>query len=114
MRLGRGGVDRGDAEVLLDALADRLGEALGDVRAQLLERVELRGLGGEVVVELGQDLLPHLLDLDREDGVFAGELLGLVVVGEGDLDLARLAAGSAPASCSSKPSISWPLPSSSR
>ncbi len=59
------GVDRGDPEVLLGALADRLAEPLGDVGAQLLERVELGGLGGEVVVELGQDLLPHLLDLDR-------------------------------------------------
>ena len=74
--------------------ADRLGELLADVGAQLLERVELGGLGGEVVVELGQDLLPHLLDLDREDRVFAGELLGLVVVGEGDLDLALLAGAS--------------------
>ena len=74
---------------------DGLGEALGDVGAQLLEGVELGGLGGEIVVELGQDLLPHLLDLDREDRVFAGELLGLVVVGEADLDLARLAAAGA-------------------
>ena len=55
--------------------------------------VELGCLGGEIVVELGQDLFPHLLDLDREDGVFAGELLGLVVVGEGDLDLTGLATG---------------------
>ncbi len=90
-RRGDRGVDRGDAEVLLGALVDRLADALGDVGAQLLERVELGGLGGEVVVELGQDLFPHLLDLDREDGVLAGQLLGLVVLGEGDLDLALLA-----------------------
>ena len=86
-----GGVDRRDPEVLLDPLADRLAEALLDVGAQLLEGVELGGFGGEVVVELGQDLFAHLLDLDREDRVFAGELLGLVVVGEGHLDLALVA-----------------------
>ena len=33
-----------------------------DVVAQLVERVEVRGVGGEVVVELGQVLLPDLLD----------------------------------------------------
>ena len=82
--------------------------------AQLLERVELGGVGGEVVVELGQELLPHLLDLDLEDGVFAGQVLGLIVLGEGDLDLALLAGARRPVSCSSKPSISWPPPSSSR
>ena len=54
--------------------------------AKLVERVELRRLGGEVVVELGQVLLAHLLDRDREDRGLAGELLGLVIVGEGDLD----------------------------
>ena len=86
-----GGVDGGDAEVLLGALVDRLADPFGDVGAQLLERLELRGLGGEVVVELGQDLLPHLFDLDGEDRVLAGQLLGLVVLGEGDLDLALFA-----------------------
>ncbi len=78
-----GGVDGGDPEVLLGALVDRFADALGDVGAQLVEGVELGGLGGEVVVELGQDLFPHLLDLDGEDRVLAGELLGLVVLGEG-------------------------------
>ena len=86
-----GGVDRGDAEVLLGAAAERLADFLADVGAQLLQRVELGGVGGEVVVELGQDFLPHLFDLDFEDRVFAGQVLGLVVVGEGDLDLALLA-----------------------
>src|ERR1044072_8771974 len=85
------GVDRGEPEVLLGPLPDRLGEPRGDVAAQLLEGLELGGLGGEIVVELGQHLLPHLLHLDREDGVFAGQLLSLVVVGEGDLDLAGVA-----------------------
>ncbi len=72
-------------------LPSAVADFLADVGAQLLERVELGGLGGEVVVELGQDFLPHLLDLDLEDRVFAGQVLGLVVVGEGDLDLALLA-----------------------
>ena len=86
-----GGFDRGDPEVLLDPLLDRLGEPLGDVGTQLLDGLELRRLGGEVVVEIGQDLFPHLLDLDLEDGLLAGQLLGAVVLGEADLDLAALA-----------------------
>ena len=47
--------------------------ALADVLAQLVERVEA-GLGGEVVVELGQLLGLDLLDRDRELGLLAGEL----------------------------------------
>ena len=66
---------------------ERLADFLADVGAQLLEGVELGGVGGELVVELGQDFLPHLFHLDREDRVFAGQVLGLVVLGEGDLDL---------------------------
>ena len=85
------GVDRRHPEVLLDALADGLAEARFYVISKLFHRVELGGFGGEVVVELGQDLFADLFDLDREDRVFAGELLGLVVVGEGHLDLALLA-----------------------
>ena len=53
-----------------------------DVLAQLVERVEARGVGGELVVELRQDLAPDLLDGDRELAVLPGEVLGLVVVGE--------------------------------
>ena len=108
-----GGVDRSDPEILLDPRVDDLGEFLADVRPQLLERVELRCLGGEIVVELGQDFLPDLFDVNLEDRVLAGELLGLIVVGEADLDLPRLARAHTD-ELSSKPSISWPPPSSSR
>ena len=86
-----GGIDRGDAEVLLDPLPHRLAELRADVGAQLLERVELGGLGGEVVAEVGQDLLAHLLDRDGEDGLPPGQVLRPVVLGEGDLDLALVA-----------------------
>ena len=93
------------------ARSSRLGEALADVLAQLVERVEA-GLGGEVVVELGQLLGLDLLDRDGELGLLAGELLGAVVVGEGDLDRALLAGRRRPSSCSSKPGTSRPEPSS--
>ena len=62
-----------------------------DLAAQLVERVEAARLDGEVVVELRQALLLDLLDLDRERGVLAGEVLGRVVVREGDLDRALVA-----------------------
>ena len=68
-----GGVDRGLAELGLDLALLRLGEALADVLAQLVERVEA-GLGGEVLVELGQLLGLDLLDRDRELGLLAGEV----------------------------------------
>ena len=48
---------------------------LGDVVAELVERVELGGLGGEVVVELRQLLLADLLDRDLELARLAGDLL---------------------------------------
>ena len=54
--------------------------------------VELGCLGGEVVVEIGKDLLPDLLHRDREARVLAGKLLDPVVLGKGHLDLV-LAAG---------------------
>ena len=85
-----GGVEHGLAELGLDALLLALGEPLADVVAQLVERVEA-GLGGELVVELGQLLGLDLLDRDGELGLLAGQLLGAVVVGERDLDRALLA-----------------------
>ena len=94
-RRGDRGVDGGDPEVLLGALVDRFADALGDVGAQLLEGVELGSLGGELVIQLGEDLFAHLFDVDREDGALAGQLLRLVILREGDLDLALLTAADA-------------------
>ena len=62
-----------------------------DVLAQLVERLELGRLGGEVVVEVGQVLLAHLLDRERELRRLAGQVGGLMIVGEGDLDRALVA-----------------------
>ena len=59
MKAGDGGVDRRDPEVLLDSLADRLGEPLLDVGAELGEGVELGRLRCEVVVEIGQERRTH-------------------------------------------------------
>ena len=52
--LGDGGVEHGLLELALDRALLGLAQPGGDVLAQLGERVEPAGLGGEVVVELGQ------------------------------------------------------------
>ncbi len=77
------GVGHGDLEGLqelvehlvagLDALLEGLAAAgpLGDVGAQLLQRLELRGLLGEVVVELGQLALLDRGQRDRDLGLLA-------------------------------------------
>ena len=93
-RAGHGGVEHRLAELGLDTALLALGEPLADVVAQLVERVEA-GLGGEVVVELGQLLRLDLLDRDGELGLLAGQLLGAVVVGERDVDGALVAGGRA-------------------
>ena len=49
--------------------------------AQAGESLEVAGLGGEVVVGVGQDLLLDLLDIDGEDGGAAGDVLVVPVVG---------------------------------
>ena len=85
------GVEHGLAELGLDARARRPRARLRDVLAQLVERVEAGGVGGEVVVELGQLLALDLLDRDLELARPAGEVLGAVVVGEGDRDRALVA-----------------------
>ena len=82
-------------EGLADLLADRhlglglldLGEAVDEVVAQLGEGVELGGLGGELVVEVGQHLGLDLVDGDLEVQLLLGGLLGVVgVLGvEGEL-----------------------------
>ena len=89
-----GRVERRLAELGLDLRGLGLGEPLADVLAQLVERVEA-GLGGEVVVELGKLLGLDLLDRDRELGLLAGQLVGRVVLGEGDRDGALVARGGA-------------------
>jgi hypothetical protein len=66
-------------------------QARPDVGSQRREVVEVAELVEEVVVELGQDLLAQLLDLDREVHGLAGQLGLCVVVGEGDVELGRLA-----------------------
>jgi hypothetical protein len=90
-------------ELMLDAVPVGLTQLGGEILAQLGERVEVRGLGGELVVELGQVLGLDLMDGDREARVLAAELVG-VFLGEGD--------GDGDLSCSSKPGISRPDPSS--
>src|SRR3954454_23329908 len=85
------GVEHGFAELRLDALLVGLAQLAGDVLAQLVERVEAGGVGGEVVVELGQLLALDLVDGDGELRLAAPELLGAVVLGERDRDRALLA-----------------------
>ena len=92
-RLRDDGVHRGLAELGLDRPLLRLRDPRLDLRAQLVERVVAACLDREVVVQLGQLLLLDLLHLDGERGVLAGELLGRVVVREGELDGALLAGG---------------------
>ncbi len=81
-----GFVDGRGAEL---AAHTRLGGRLhtrADVGAQFLERIELADVGGEGVIQLGHDLGLDLLHVDLEGGRLAGELLGLIVVGEGDVE----------------------------
>ena len=74
--LGGGGVDRRLAELGLNRALVGLAQSRLDLAAQFVERVEATGLDRELVVQLGQPLLLDLLDLDREGGVLAGEVLG--------------------------------------
>ena len=85
---------------------------VGDVLAQLVERVEARRVDGEVVVELGQLLGLDLLDRDLELRRLARRGSAPVVVGEGDLDGRARRRRWRRSSCSSKPGTSRPEPSS--
>ena len=73
LRGGDGRVERGLAELGLDARLVGLEQPRADVLAQLVEVVEA-GVDREVVVELGQLLALDLLDGHVERGVAAGEL----------------------------------------
>ena len=64
--LGDRRVDHGLLELALDRPLVGLAQALGDVLAQLGQRVEPGRLGGELVVELGQALRLDLVDRDVE------------------------------------------------
>ena len=50
-------------------------EPLADVGPERVEVLEVAHRPGEVVVELGQDLLAQLLEVDREVGLLAGQRL---------------------------------------
>ena len=67
----------------LDALADRI--------LQLIEGVILADVLGKVVVQRGQFLVLHVVQLDLEGSVLAGQLLSLVLLGELDVDVELLA-----------------------
>src|SRR3954447_14157893 len=91
LRLARGGVEHRLAELGSDLLLLALAQAVAEVVAQLLERVEAGGVDGEVVVELGEVLALDLLDRDRELRRPALEVLGAVAVREGHRERALLA-----------------------
>ena len=78
-----GGLDHRLLELALDGVLVGVAQAAGDVLAQLVERVELRRLGGEVVVELGEALGLDLVHGDIEGRACAAEV-ARVVLGEGD------------------------------
>lgn len=54
---------------------------------QLLQRVELAGVLGQIVVKLRQLLLLDLVQLALEGGGLPGQVLGVIILREGDLDL---------------------------
>jgi hypothetical protein len=105
-------VEHRPLELVLDLVLLLLLQPRRDVLAQLSQRVHPGRVGGELVVELGQLLRLDLGDGDLEGPPACLPVLGAVVVGERDLDL-RCVTGAAPTSCSSKPGISRPEPSSS-
>lgn len=85
-------------------------DAFTDGVLQLVESVVLADVLGKVVVQLGQLLVLDLMQLDLEDGVLAGQLLSLVLLGN-----LTLTSNSSPAlwptTCSSKPGMKEPEPS---
>ena len=88
------GVERGGAELLLDPPLLGLQQAAADVRAQILERVEAT-VDRQVVVDLGKLPALDLLDSHLEGNVATGEILALIVGGEGEGKCAALPGGRA-------------------
>ena len=90
-----------DGRVCHGVLDDPVGEAVpgaiegvalepdGDLGAQRVEIGERAHRPGELVVEVGQDLLAQLLELDREMGRLAGQGGLPVVLREVDVELGR-------------------------
>ena len=89
-RLVGGGLQDGLLELALDRGLVGLPQPGGDVVAQLLQRVKAAGLGGELVIELGEQLGLDLRDGDLEDRVLLTEIVG-VALGEGHRHLAGVA-----------------------
>ncbi len=86
---GRGRVERGLAELGVDALGVGLAEARADVLGELRNRVEAH-VHGEVLVDLGKLLVLDLLDGHLEGGIRTRQLLAWVVGRKGQLDRAGL------------------------
>src|SRR2546423_11039436 len=84
-RVGRG-VHHGLAELRLDPALQGGTDPPPNLIAKLIKRLELRGLGGELVIESRQPLLSDLLDPHREAPLPARQALGLVVVREANVD----------------------------
>ena len=84
-------VDGGGADGALDLLLDLLAEAGLDVRAKLVERVELARGARQLVVERRQHLLLELLDgeLDRPGLVLGALEANLLALARGHPDAAR-------------------------
>ena len=80
-----------DSQIVL--LVQLLLVGLADGLLELLQGVVLGAVLGQLVVQSGQLLVLDLVQLDLEDGGLAGQLLGLVLLGEGDVDVELIAGG---------------------
>jgi hypothetical protein len=89
--LGDRGLDDRILELALERAGVDLAQPVGDVLAQLADRVELAVVGGELVVGLRQVLGLDVVDRDREPRVLAGELRSRIVLRERDRDRPVLA-----------------------
>ena len=70
-------------------------QTLADGLFILVKRVELGHVLGELVVQLGKLLFLDLAALNVEHGGLAGQILSLIILGEGDVDVLLLAGGHA-------------------
>ena len=78
-----------DRQVVL--LVQLLLVGLADGLLELLQGVVLGAVLGQLVVQSGQLLVLDLVQLDLEDSGLAGQLIGLILLGEGDVDVELLA-----------------------